>query len=390
MPRNPPNADQRTKLRGYIARARRILRDFHPISSLSSPRLNFRTVSHGNYDPPTHIVALLIFAVLDLEDLGGADKIRWQAVFEFRNVAFLIRDYKFGSWSLESETHDDSTGVLVEHIKRQLRLAAMPADEVLKDILQQEILRGNYHLNNVYFKLESMFAFFRDRVKASMRMLSHQPVLSPPGTPKRAQQLNQRFKKERELSYLAFGMASSFFSLLEFLLAAIYALDQGAVSYEEYLRLDWREQFKALFRVKASGRWKAHYDRLRKIKESIRNPLEHGLLGDANLLVPLPWGGLVPISYQFALDKMQNDWAGFGITLADAANLVEAMDRFFQDLRGIEPYRSYCEFVESHFPVPIKIASVRELQGHMADREHWLGYLEWRRSYADAVMNRDI
>src|SRR5258708_25891317 len=187
--------DAATKLRNAVVRARGVLKDFHVVPDANRWPLKLRTVAHGNYAPPAHIVALLVFAVLELDDLGSLDKIRWQALFEFRGAIFLIRDYKFGSWSLESEASDDATHALIDEIKGLLRRASKPADELLQDILHREILRSNYHLNNVYYKLQSMHEFFRRRVRTTVRLQSRPLDLSRPGTTHQTLQLNADYRR---------------------------------------------------------------------------------------------------------------------------------------------------------------------------------------------------
>src|SRR5262245_29938022 len=59
----------------------------------------FENVSTGNFDPPAYIVAFLFLNVLSYQDFGSSEKVWWHTFFKYRGYVFLLRDYKFGSWS---------------------------------------------------------------------------------------------------------------------------------------------------------------------------------------------------------------------------------------------------------------------------------------------------
>jgi hypothetical protein len=56
----------------------------------------FSNISTGNTHPPAYIVAFVFLAMLKFENYGSAEKVWWHTYFKYKNVPFLIRDYKLG------------------------------------------------------------------------------------------------------------------------------------------------------------------------------------------------------------------------------------------------------------------------------------------------------
>ncbi len=92
----------------------------------------FNNISVRNYDPPAYIVRIILIDVLGLRDCGPMDKVRWHTVFSYKDKTFMMRDYKFGSWSIESDTNDEQTHAVVSELKRKIKIAANNLEPLTK------------------------------------------------------------------------------------------------------------------------------------------------------------------------------------------------------------------------------------------------------------------
>lgn len=62
---------------------------------------SFRGILGNNFDPPAYIVKIIMIVFLKLKYIRSRGKVSWYTYFKFRNYYFRIRDYKFGTWTLE-------------------------------------------------------------------------------------------------------------------------------------------------------------------------------------------------------------------------------------------------------------------------------------------------
>jgi hypothetical protein len=62
---------------------------------------SFQPVSVQNFEPPAYLVAFLFLEIMEFKDHGEMDKVWWHTFFKYKDHVFMLRDYKFGSWSLE-------------------------------------------------------------------------------------------------------------------------------------------------------------------------------------------------------------------------------------------------------------------------------------------------
>lgn len=85
-----------------ISAREKVIKIFTGVNQLDdyTDTCNFHSISTGNYDPPAYIVRIILIDLLGLPDYGRMDKVWWHTLFNYKDKTFLIRDYKFGSWSI--------------------------------------------------------------------------------------------------------------------------------------------------------------------------------------------------------------------------------------------------------------------------------------------------
>lgn len=154
-----------------------------------NPRYGFRNILIRNFDPPTYIVRLILLEILKLKDYGKMDKVWWHTYFEFQGFEFMIRDYKFGSWTLEANCHEkyinrefikvpnEKKDIPIERIiedsdlyktslmvQSKLKKAAKLLIPDFKEIYLDDDKIENYYIHNTYKKLDSIFLFFKTKL----------------------------------------------------------------------------------------------------------------------------------------------------------------------------------------------------------------------------------
>jgi hypothetical protein len=120
----------------------------------------FKNISTGNIIPPAYIVAFVFFSPLGFKNYGGFEKIWWHTYFKYKDYLFLIRDFKFGSWSLESRGNIESAKTLVPEIVGKIRNASRYADRLLQLEFKKTIDQGEFYINNGYGKLSRIYEFY--------------------------------------------------------------------------------------------------------------------------------------------------------------------------------------------------------------------------------------
>jgi hypothetical protein len=352
---------------------------------------SYKNVSTGNYDPPAYIVAFVFFFVLGYKNFGAFEKVWWHTYFRYKNIPFLIRDYKFGTWSLEAKTDIEVAKKLVPELKGKIRSAARHADNILKAEFKAEIEKGQFYINNGYGKLRSTYEFYLEETKAAVAALDEfvvQEALKKHNMQEIADSHNRRIHLETLVTYRTIPLINTFFSLLEFLLDVFYAFQQPELSFFEYRNLSWQDRFKRTIPLQPGSDFTKNYERLVNIRSQYRNPFTHGLTNESSLLVPFSFAGLVPVSYEHLSNTVH-----YGLVQMSSntvKEIITILSDFLDLIANEEPYCYYLLYLDYGFPVPIARQAVESIIKEMTDYEGFEQYLQGRSRYEDAVINRDI
>jgi len=391
-----------------IAALKRKLRDFKPI--LSTPSNRTTSVITGIRDPPSYIVQYVLLAVLGLDHYGRSDKVWWQTYFTYKNRIFKVRDYKFGSWTIEGDDHTEEGKKVADEIKERISKACKVLDEVLYQELKQKVDIGDYHINNAHRKLVDIFEFHLDRTREviigydlAMKKIGKMkpPNLKPPKMPRKgigivrntglSKYLNTvyrlRTQSARAITSHCFAMITSFYSLTEFLLEAIYAFERSRLPLEDFRKLEWNERFKLLFPIDNNKELRQFYNSFIDIKRNYRNPLTHGLADEAGRLVWLDFAGLVPLSYHYLSTKLNYDEVQ--IAKEDALVIMETFTKFLSFIESNEPYRYYLRYLSYGFPIPMNPKQIQKYKAEMTSFENFEEYMQQAMKH-DAYVNRDV
>jgi len=373
-----------------INKIRQMLKDFTLFEPKPDDYSKFVNILTGNYSPPSYIVQILLLRIMDFKDYGRMDKVFWHTYLYYKNYPFMISDYKFGSWTIEGARNDEGMVRLAEEIRNKIIKASKVLDKALYSELKSQIEKENFYINNVYYKLSSFYDFYEEKVSDAVKEYEEfeEDKKRPGKISDIAEILNTKLAHERIISKYSFALILSFFSLLEFLLDVIYAFEQPNKKFFEYRKEKWNDRFKLVFSINKNKELKHLYDNLINIKTNYRNPLAHGLTNELNLLVTLPYAGLVPLSYEYLSNKTYYGFAE--IEKDDALKIIGTFRKFLKFLENEEPYKCYMLYLNYGFPIPISSKKISEIKKEMTTYEDFEEYLDERAFYEDMVINRDV
>jgi hypothetical protein len=359
---------------------------------------DFQNISVRNFDPPAYMVRIILVDVLGLPDYGPMDKVRWHTVFNFKGKTFLIRDYKFGSWSVESKTNDELTQELVSELKKKIKIASNNLDSVLYKYLKNYVSTGNFYIKNLNNTLASIFYFYLDKTKTTSEEVRNLVCPKPSAEDHNDytlynESLNKFYMLKSKLttnlfSY-AYSMIHAFYSYLEFILDVIYAFEQPPdANFWKFREKCWYERFKKVFDLNVKE-INEIYVKLLGYRKKYRNPLSHGLTNEISVLIPLPHAGLVPLSYQFLSNELYYGWMGMN-DIDVTEEIMKTFESFLYYISKIDPYCYYMRYTEYNFEIPMNKKLVEDIKKEMSCMDDFEEYLKNKAAYMDAVINRDI
>jgi hypothetical protein len=362
-----------------------ILRDVKPLEAKKLDMFKYKNISVRNFDPPGYIVRMVLIDILGLKDYGRHDKVNWHTYLQFKNINYMVRDYKFGSWSIESDTADKDTCNCAEELKKKILIAENNIDKILYDYLKQHVEQGNYYIKNLNDMLSSLFDFYLNKTQESIEEVKKLNDI-------KEDDVFEKYNKQLEYQGITFSYAYSmihaFYSYLEFILDVIYAFESLDMDLFDFRNLKWNERFKLLFKVQEKKIEKIYVELL-DYKTKYRNPLSHGLTNEISVLVPMPHAGLIPLSYQFLSNEIYYGAMSFsGIAIAEKT--INTFGSFFDYLSNNEPYNYYMKYIEAGFEIPIIQKDILVIKKQMTSPEDFDKYLEEKGAYMDALINRDI
>lgn len=352
----------------------------------------FKNVSTQNFEPPAYMVAFVFFNALGYRNYGEMiEKVWWHTYFTYKGCTFLVRDYKFGTWSLESKGDIAITKALVPEVMGKIRCASRYADRLLEKELRNQIDRGHFFINNGYGKLRRAYEFYLDEATSAMKAIDEfdaSAATKKPAFHEIADHHNRRLHLENVLAFRAVPLMTSFFSLLEFLLDVFYAFQQPDMTFFEFRNKPWRDRLKEVVPVSLGSPFASVYGRISDFKGRYRDPLTHGLTNESSLLVAFPFAGLIPVSYEHLSNAVH---FGFTQVMREAiAEMTSAFEGFLALLSEQEPYCYYILYVDYGFSVPMAKEVAASIRKEMTSYEGFEEWLQAKSMYQDAVTNREI
>jgi len=336
--------------------------------------------------PPSYIVKIILFDILNFTNYGPLDKCTWHTYCEHKMYNFVIKDYKNYAFDILCFKSDQMGLSLAKRLKAKIITASKRLDNILREELTLKVNQRGFYLNNTYFTLFSIYSFYKDKILESKKDFDNY-IFTRKNTKTHIVVKMTKIKTyENTIANYFYALSNSFFSLLEFLLIALYGFKQSEIKFSDFLKKEWREQFKLIFSIYYNKNLKLLYDNLIKIKDTYRNPISHGLVNrNISLLFPLGQR-LIPLSYDF-LPRQMSYRHNRIIEPDDVFEIINTFDKFLEMIGKEKPYNFYSLYIKSGFPIPIDDNMIKLIKKEMSTEEHFKMYLEKMAYYHDEIEN---
>ncbi|MGO9738796.1 MAG: hypothetical protein ACLPVO_15385, partial [Desulfomonilaceae bacterium] len=227
----------------------------------------FGNISAGNDDPPAYVVAFLFLNVLKFKNYGPwREKTWWHTYLLFKGTPYILRDFKFGTWTLGAPKTADVDKNVVQELVHRIRSAGRQADKLLKEELLAKVDKGECWINNFYGTLRGAFNYYQEDVRAALTAVEEPDRTLPERMQDRFRAAiaeldrikaeggqhwvrlddhpyNERNRQSQLLGYRMFPLIASFYSFVEFFLDVVFALEVQRISFREFRRLAWQDRF---------------------------------------------------------------------------------------------------------------------------------------------------
>jgi len=351
-------------------------------------------ISYQNFDPPSYLVGVVLFKVMEFTKHRETEKIHWYAKFRYKEHEFIIHDYKFGTWTIRAgnadlKDNEEKIKKLIGEIHTKVSKSSKYYNKILAELLTDQIDKGEVFFNNVHNRLTRVFDFFDEKInEAIQKRETAQVEVKKEKTPigEATTFIDHKRVVEMEIEYYAFAQMNSFFSILEFLLDCFFAFKQPNLAFKDFQKLNWTEKFKIVCDLQ-NGTLKQLYDDIVFIKEEYRNPLSHGLNNEVNFLVKLEGEGLIPINYEFLTDKP--NFSLMTIPFSKCLFIQKTFKETIQFFSKETPYKYYMDFVSNDFSIPLEKSLIDEIKTNMTSEDNWKKYIDERIYWRELSMNRD-
>jgi hypothetical protein len=274
--------------------------DFWGFSSHKPPREDF---------PVPELVLIVLRNIMGFPWSGPGEKVRWSVYCTFKGepLAFELRKSGF------TVCHANASPIDLNVVLGKLKKATQSAEDILQQMADHQAEVGNVTIANLYRDFDGRYRFFRENAE-----VAYVTPVSPLTFDKGGKPTSWEFMKgPREGSYYTAAMIDAFFGRLEHLLVLVLPFTDFVPTgnaLRRFIAITWDDKFKMVFDIRGDSRAKLLYDRLKEMKERLRNPFSHGGFekGWASLYFHFPTVGAIPASLTRFRDSVQFNFLPVG------------------------------------------------------------------------------
>lgn len=269
---------------------------------------NKREAIDRNLVPVPKLLYFLLVFFLEFSTAPREDKTHWIVPFRYRGTPCALALEKFGLFLYIYKEGELDHEQYAREIVGKLQKGVIHIEKkVLKPLAHIQIRSGHITVVNYYYNLRSMYDYFRE---CAMRTFEKASVHAPPekDIKKAFKNLNQKTRLKWEGFFNTVAMIDAYFSLLEHILVFClpFSDKKEKIDLSSFIGSNWAVKYKKVLSVKSGKPDKEFYDKLKLIKERIRNTFAHGGFDKdfgASLHIHLPGIGTVPASMSRVKDS---------------------------------------------------------------------------------------
>jgi hypothetical protein len=354
--------------------------------------------------PPTYVVFMTLCHLAGFRWHAFPEKSVWQVYVRYKGLGFCLADWKRGSWSVRGAEDSAAYRRCAEELRSKVASAARLAEKAVESSFAKEVERGNFYVDNSYYRVRPAYKYFRQRVRKlteerdtaarAWRDADAQGTMgstSPPERDARLHWLEHRVnylgRWQKRLSQAAAPMVVFFFSYTEIIFDILFAFEETrTMSFGEFRGRHWADRFKQVLPASKDAHLHRTYQSLLDIKRVLRDPLVHGYGCEEALLVPIPHFGLVPVSYAPWAKRFYLPY--IAVREESVPRTVEAFDGLDAWLEADFMGEFALLYARSGFPIPLQEDRLNEIRSWMSSREAFQEALQKEAELQDALQDQ--
>jgi len=331
--------------------------------------------------PVPGLVLFVLRNVLGLAVDGPFEKVRWSIWFRYAGKPFAVELRKFGLTLVHPRRGDDATA---REVIGKLQKAVRETEPYLETFARRQAEDGRVTVQNQFARFAGMHRFLRQEATAAYARPEPPPVVETFANGQSGT-TDSWGESERNGGYLGVAMTNAFFSWMEHAFLLVLPFTDRRLANEGLLKFmgaQWGEKFKVLFELTTDRDAKVHYDRLKQIRETIRNPASHGGVqaGSGSLHFHMPGIGAIPARMT---RRAGEPHLVFGMLASKPfKEICDAFDSFVSFME--ERFPLAWEYGESGLNVAFDAESRAEYRAATSSKEAFAQFLD-RESYRDMV-----
>ncbi|ATB46370.1 hypothetical protein [Corallococcus macrosporus] len=313
-----------------------MLKKLKPLPKDHEKDRHFTEFKANDQFPVPELVLFVLRDVLGLDALGPWEKTRWGVSFEYEEAYFSVSLRKSGFTVTTQADHPEGSP-LVREVLGKLEKSVGIVEEFLKPFVEEQARDGRVTIANRFHHFERTYRFFREKATEVYGPPESLPVVNGRGNMNGlSAELRAPWRAAREGGYYSEAMMNAYFSRTEHVLVLslpFLGFEPGGGQLMGFIAEQWSKKIRRFFDFKAESAVKSLYDRMRRIRDALRNPLAHGGFepGVFSLYFHLPDVGALPA-------RMSRHGDGFSFVInpighASFWEICAALDEFDSYLR---------------------------------------------------------
>jgi hypothetical protein len=330
--------------------------------------------------PPGYLVKTVLMIALKTKLHSGGDKSEWAIPIFFKDVLFLIEDYKRDIWNIFGP-------LIKKDIAEQLRNKIISACKILNKEISQasknEYNKDNFVLKNSYKKASYLYQYFSEILETALDKEKEKFNTKdfPNGF---VNKLNYTHSYNQIIESLLIATTVFFFSFTEVIFDSCFSLgDRKGIDYKSFRKLTWEERFK--FLIPINENLKNVYHKLVFLRKYYRNIPIHS---SPEYFYKFDGIGFIPSDFN-NLSNPNNLWP-IQFDVKEANNALVLFEQFDKYLRNAEITKYGYRYASSGLPILIKKTEAEKLKLSMTSIEEFEIEIQARIDYQCAYENMEI
>jgi hypothetical protein len=345
-----------------------------------------------------YIVFIIFVYLKNFPFFGRDEKILWEIPVLYKNTAFIFVYRKSGFQILSADDHSKIYDIALEAIKC-INNTITYAESLIAPFLKEKIKKGAITIKNDYYNIRSRYTFFRNKAEIEHQIILERKIKIRE-TNYSVDDINEVCKFSNittdhinfEIFY-TIAMIDSYFSLLEHTLVLLIPfcmnIDYEKFNIEKFISLRWGLKYTSLLHPEKHKVFQDYFEKLKNIKEQLRNPLSHGnfLKKDYSFYIHMPHIGAIPA--RLTKSNYKFNFCLGDITPIDFLETLNTFDEFDNLLESNKLTKYGLQYIKNYLPVAFDHISKSNIIKAMSSEASFQKYIELCSEMDDMASNME-